>query len=216
MSLEKFTKKLDSFLDGKIAKMPPLHKGAIAIALLILPVVLFYFLAYSPKAKDIQRLERTKTKLDKEISELQKKTANIAKFREEKRLAEEKFAAASVLLPQQKEIPSLLTNISSLGTSSGLDFLSFRPKGEIPVDFYAEIPVDIQVRGGYHSVGLFLDQISKLPRIVNVSNLKMGGPARAGDEMILNTSFNLVTYRFIEPKPADAKAKSAKAKHGKK
>ena len=136
---------------------------------------------------------------------MEKKTANIAQFREEKRQAEEKFAAVSVLLPQQKEIPSLLTNISGLGTSSGLDFLSFRPKGEVPVDFYAEIPVDIQVRGGYHNVGSFLDQISKLPRIVNVSDIKMGSPTRAGDEMVLSTSFNLVTYRFIEPKPANAK-----------
>ena len=205
MSLEKFTKSLDSFLDGRVARLTLQHKIAIVAAVLIVPVALFYFLSYSPKTEEIQRLEQKRGKLEAEIINLEKKTANIGQFRQEKRLAEEKFAAASVLLPQQKEIPSLLTNISGLGTSSGLDFLSFRPKGEVPVDFYAEIPVDIQVRGGYHNVGRFLDQISKLPRIVNVSDIKMGSPTRVGDEMVLSTNFNLVTYRFIEPKPENVK-----------
>ena len=149
MNLEKFTKSLDAFLDGKVAKLQLPHKVAILAAVVILPVALFYFLAYSPKAEEIQGLQRTNRQLEADIVDLEKKTAHIAQFREEKRLAEEKFAAASVLLPQQKEIPSLLTNISGLGTSSGLDFLSFRPKGEVPVDFYAEIPVDIQRAFGF-------------------------------------------------------------------
>jgi len=212
MSLEKFTKSLDAFLDSKVARLPLQHKAAIAAAVLILPVVLFYFLAFSPKSDEIHRLEKSKQQLEKDIANLENKTANIAQFREEKRLAEEKFAALSVLLPQQKEIPSLLTNISGLGTNSGLDFLSFKPRAEIPADFYAQIPVEIKVSGGYHNVGLFLDQISKLPRIVNVSDLKMTNPSRSGNQMTLSTSFNLVTYRFIEQKPETANAKKKKKK----
>jgi type IV pilus assembly protein PilO len=208
MSLEKFNKSIDSFLDGKFARLTKTHKICIAVAIFLVPAALFYYLSFSPKAEEIGRLEKTKRGLEAEIVTLQKKTANIEEFRKEKRLAEEKFAAISVLLPQEKEIPSLLTNISGLGTSSGLDFLSFRPKAEIPVEFYAEIPVDIQVQGQYHSVGRFLDQISKLPRIVNVSNIKMGSPKRQGNEMTLSTSFNLVTYRFIEQTAKNDKSKS--------
>jgi len=207
MSLEKFNKSIDSFLDGTFARLTKTHKICIAVAILLIPAALFYYLSFSPKTEEIGRLEKTKKDLEAQIADLQKKTANIEEFRKEKRFAEEKFAAVSVLLPQEKEIPSLLTNISGLGTSSGLDFLSFRPKPEIPIEFYAEIPVDIQVQGQYHSVGRFLDQISKLPRIVNVSNIKMGSPKREGDEMTLSTSFNLVTYRFIEQTAKNDKSK---------
>lgn len=127
----------------------------------------------------------------------------------------ELFTQASSLLPQKQEIPSLLTSISDHGTNSGLDFLSFTPKKEIPREFYAEIPVDIKVRGPYHNVGVFLDKISKLPRIVNVDNINIGGPKREAGEMMLNTGFKLVTYRFIEP-AKDAGKKKSKKKKGRK
>jgi type IV pilus assembly protein PilO len=72
--------------------------------------------------------------------------------------------------------------------------------------------VDIAVSGPYHSVGVFLDKISKLPRIVSVVNLNMGTPTQVGKEMFLNSTFNLVTYRFIETPPPDANAKAKKKK----
>jgi len=207
MNLEKISQSFDGFLDGKIAKLPKQQKIAFAALIIVLPLVLFYFLLYSPEAEDIRKLQQSETTLKNELASLKEQTRDLAKFRQEKKRAEEQFAAISMLLPDKKEIPSLLTNISGLGTSSGLDFLSFRPKGEIPKQFYAEIPVEIQVHGQYHNVGHFLDQISKLHRIVNISDIKMGSPTRQKDEILLNTSFNLVTYRFIEPVAKNANKK---------
>jgi len=111
------------------------------------------------------------------------------------------FAKASALLPQQQEIPSLLTSISDIGQNSGLDFLSFIPKNEMRKEFYADIPVDIKVSGTYHNVGVFLDKISDSSRIVTVSDINMGGPKLQAGEMILETTFSLVTYRFVESAP---------------
>ena len=118
------------------------------------------------------------------------------------------FDETAALLPKEKEIPSLLTNISALGRGSGLDFLTFKPGADVPKDFYSEIPVDIKVRGPYHNMGIFLDQVSKLDRIVTVSNITMGGPKKEGAEMLLNSSCRLVTYRFTNKKvskPVDKK-----------
>ena len=114
------------------------------------------------------------------------------------------------MLPKEKEIPSLLTNISALGRGSGLDFLTFKPLADVPKDFYSEIPVDIKVRGPYHNMGIFLDKVSKLDRIVTVSNINMGGPKEVSGEMLLNSSCRLVTYRFTNKKvskPEDKKKK---------
>ncbi|MDZ7640436.1 MAG: type 4a pilus biogenesis protein PilO [Desulfurivibrio sp.] len=96
-----------------------------------------------------------------------------------------------------------MTSISNRGTDSGLEFILFRPQNEVPRDFYAEIPVEIAVNGPYHNVGVFSYWVSKLPRIVTVSNLNMGSPSRGEHQMSLNTTFTLLTYRFIEPEPED-------------
>ena len=198
MNLEKINASIDGLLSTKAAKLNPTHKAAIAAAIVIIPCVIFFFLIFMPNRDTIAALEKQQATLQQEIKDLELKSQQITKHRAEKKEAELRFEAASLLLPQQKEIPSLLTNISSLGTSSGLDFISFRPQLEKPLEFYAEIPVSIQVSGIYHNVGNFLYEVSKLPRIVNVDNFTIGSPKMVEGEMTLAASFNLVTYRFLE------------------
>jgi len=190
---------IDAFLEKKVAPLDIKQRAAIFAAALILPIIAFFFLVYSPKTAEIKKLGDQRTKLTADLSKLKVATKEIDTIKEEMSATEAKFKAASILLPQKQEIPSLLTNISSLGTESGLDFVTFQPQGEKPNDFYAEIPVTIQVNGPYHNVGLFLYKISKLNRIVSVSNITMGSPKAVDGEMLLSTNFNLVTYRFIEP-----------------
>jgi len=60
-------------------------------------------------------------------------------------------------LPDTKEIPDLLSNISSLGREAGLDVVQFKQRPEKFEEFYAEVPVDILVRGTYHQVASFFD-----------------------------------------------------------
>ena len=109
--------------------------------------------------------------------------------------AEERFQMALKALPEKKEIPSLLTNISRSGQSSGLEFLLFQPQNDVPKEFYAEIPVAIQVDGSYHNVAVFFAKVAQLSRIVNIKNINMvyqkGGRA-------LQTQCKAVTYRFVE------------------
>ena len=198
MTPQELKSALDAFLEKKVARLDVKHRMAICAAAMILPLIVFGFLVYSPKSQEIQKLEKQRQQLNKQILEVEATAKEITKHKEEMATTEAKFKAASILLPQQQEIPSLLTNISSLGTAAGLDFVTFQPQGETPKDFYAEIPVTIQVNGPYHNVGLFLYQISKLDRIVTVSNINMGSAKPVDGEMILSTNFNLVTYRFIE------------------
>lgn len=209
----KMQETINSFLDDRVSQLKNVHKAAIFIGALVLPCVLFYFFIFSPKTEEIGKLEIQQAKLEKEIDRVEKASRRIDKHRAEMAEARIMFAKASSLLPQKQEIPSLLTNISDHGKNAGLDFLSFGPGREILKEFYAEIPVDIKVRGPYHNVGVFLDKISKLSRIVTVSNINMGGPKKVGEEMILDTSFNLVTYRFVEPvKQDDSKNTSKRRK----
>jgi type IV pilus assembly protein PilO len=205
LNLEKIQKGFASFIDTKVSRLEAKHKVLILLFAMILPSLAFFFLGYSPKNKEIKALNNNKSALLTEISKVEATVKQLAKHQAEMKETELLFRAASLLLPEKKEIPSLLTNISGLGTNSGLEFLSFKPVNETPKTFYAEIPVNITVRGPYHNVGEFLNKISKLPRIVTVSEIGMGSPTQSGNEMLLNTTFNLVTYRFIEPPAAPGK-----------
>ena len=196
-----------TFIDDKYIPLDKKFKVAIAALLFILPVVLFYFFWFQPQQEKNNQLVTQRTTLKRDLQKAKTKAANRGKLQAELNATEERFAEASLLLPKEKEIPALLTNISALGRGAGLDFLTFKPQADIPKDFYSEIPVDIQVRGPYHNMGIFLDQVSKLDRIVTVSNITMGGPKKESGEMLLNSSCRLVTYRFTNKKLVQPKKK---------
>lgn len=189
-----------TFIDDKYIPLDKKFKVAIAVLLFLLPVVLFYFVWFQPQQEKNNLLVTQRTTLKRDLQKAKTKAANRGKLQAELNATEERFAEASLLLPKEKEIPALLTNISALGRGAGLDFLTFKPQADVPKDFYSEIPVDIQVRGPYHNMGIFLDQVSKLDRIVTVSNITMGGPQKESGEMLLNSSCRLVTYRFTNKK----------------
>ena len=185
-----------TFLDSKFIPLAPKIKLGIAVGLALLPLAVFFFTFYQPKNDTINSLANQKSTLEKEVSDVKAKAADLAKFEKELEEARLIFETTSTLLPKDKEIPKLLKDISSLGRSAGLDFLTFKPLADIPKDFYAEIPVTINVRGPYHNMGYFFDQVSKLERIVSVTNVKMSSPKREGAEMFLTSDCTLVTYRF--------------------
>jgi type IV pilus assembly protein PilO len=101
-------------------------------------------------------------------------------------------------LPNQKEIPTLLTNIASLAKDNGLDVLLFRPGGEINKGFYAEVPVQLKLVGSYHEVAMFFYHVGNMSRIVNINNLNMGGAKADGGRNLLAVDCLATTFRFIE------------------
>ena len=206
--MKKSDGKLTAFIDDKFAPMQPGVKTAIVVLIILIPVAVFYFAFFQANSEKIAGLEAKEVSMQKALEEVKAKAADLAKFEKELEEAKLIFETAAVLLPNEKEIPQLLKDISSLGRTAGLDFLTFKPLADIPKDFYAEIPVTINVRGPYHNMGFFFDQVSKLERIVTVSNVKMGSPKKEAGEMLLKSDCRLVTYRFTNkelPKPEKKK-----------
>lgn len=202
-----------NFLDNKLAPMKQQLKLIIWASFIVVPSVLFLFLYYVPTSKQIDKLNKENLFLQGEIQKVEAIAGKLNEHKAERAAVELQLKAAAMLLPKQQEIPSLLTNISEQGTSSGLEFISFQPKGETRQEFYAIIPVAITVFGVYHRIGLFLDKLSKLNRIVSVNNITMGSPQITANNAKLSASLELVTYRFLsaaeqeKPKAATGKTR---------
>ena len=221
MNLKKIREGFDSFLEKKIV---PLDKKIIVVifaVIIILPVVTFYFLYFTAKTDEIKKLESRTAKLRKEIAGAKARAAKLDEHLAEMEETQRLFAEASVLLPQKKEIPSLLTNISALGTNSGLTMARFKPGSERKKEFYAEIPVSLKISGPYHNIGNFLYEVSKLDRIISATSITLGGSKKQRGELILNSSVRLITYRFLEedemqkPKPKKGKRRKKRKKRKK-
>lgn len=148
------------------------------------------------------------TSLEQQLQMVKVRASKLEKIKAETAETEEQFEEIAILLPKEKEIPQLLKDISALGRNAGLDFNTFRPESERPMDFYKEIPISIKVRGPYHNMGYFFDQVSKIKRIVSVDNVKMSSPKKEDGEMLLQSDCTLLTYQFSnQPLSKDKKKK---------
>ncbi len=199
-------KKLDISLKAieplfeKIGTLSKVHRILICVSTFIVITGLFVYFSYLPKFEKLDQLNSDYKDLEKRLASAKKKAAQLNKYREKMKTAEAQFKIAMKALPDKKEIPSLLTNITESGKEAGLEFLLFQPEAEINKDFYAEIPVSIKVAGNYHNVGLFFDKVSRLSRIVNIKDIVMAA-SKEGNK--LKTSCTAVTYRFVELEEKD-------------
>jgi len=199
---------------NRILSLPLNQRLLLYSGVAILIILLYAFLLYLPRSTQItqnreriQSLEQEKIKLQSLIKEREKTKLEIEEV-------EGRFNQAKTQLPEQKEIPELLKQVSNLGRDSGLEVVLFRQKAEVLQDLYAEVPVEMAVRGNYHQVALFFDKVRSLDRIVNISDTNMKNPQLVGGQMQVDAAFAATTYRFLneEERMRVAKEKEAAAK----
>ena len=187
-----------------------MHKIVISLAIFGALWGCFVWFFYMPQTETIEKLNKDLRSAQDKLSRLKDVEKNLRAFKKEFKETEQKFKEALKLLPDNEEIPTLLTSISNLGAQSGLEFILFQPQKEVPRNFYAEIPLKLEVTGPYHNVATFFDQVSRLSRIVNIGNVTMAEMKAAktqADSVILKTGCTATTYKFIEVKEAPKKGK---------
>jgi len=193
------------------------QKPAIKILalVLILGAILgvYWQFFYRPVVAEIRVIEPELNKLKAELSAKRDIVKEKPRYEAELEETRAKLHLALKQLPNKSEIPTLLENISALGNASGLQFKLFKPRGEVPKNFYAEIPVDIQIEGRYRDIITFFESVSKIPRIVNITNINMQNKQQKDtvQPALLATSCNAVTYKFLE-NAESTKADNTKAK----
>jgi type IV pilus assembly protein PilO len=200
----------------KVLDRPKGQKLGILVGLIILLSAAFYSFVYSPQADEVAKLNESIEAARNEKSVKQKRAANLPKLQQELGELDVRLKEAIAQLPSKKEIADLLSSVAAKAQESGLDINLFRPKPESYKDFYAEIPVDINIKGTFHNVIMFFDAIGRLTRLINIDNVGFKNPKVTGEQMVLEFTTTATTYRFLEEaerkKIAEEKAKALKAK----
>lgn len=208
-------KSIEPFFE-KVEKLSKIQRIVISTLLFALIAGGFVYFSYWPKFESISKLSAKLDQLEKKLQVAKKNAADLKKFQAKMNEAEAQFKMAMKKLPEKEEIPSLLASISNSGQQVGLEFLLFEPKPEKKKEFYAEIPVAMNIKGDYHNLALFFDQVARLSRIVNIQNIQMS-PGKGKGNRDLNARCMAVTYKFVEPtENQDTKKKSSIKKKKKK
>jgi type IV pilus assembly protein PilO len=184
----------------KLSKLPNNQKIALMLLILIAIGAAYFYLLYQPGMKELQALRVKQEELSNKIRENKKIADNLPQFRKEYDQLKIELEHALTELPNQKEIPTLLTSITSKGKEAGLDFLIFRPKAEVPKDFYSEVPVDITVSGTFFNVANFFVAVGALPRIVNISNVNVADIKDTSGRVLMKVNCLATTFRFLDKK----------------
>lgn len=166
--------------------LPVLIIGAVAVYFLVLPMI-------ETNKKLASEIEKQKA----EIKIAQQRTAGLPALIAENERLKNKLQDLQLQLPEEREVSGLLKQVEDLGVKSGLQVVSWRPKGKSlhPSKEVYEIPVDVEMRGNYHRFGQFFTNVTRLNRIVNISNISM----KMADQrrVVLNVTFSAMTYSLI-------------------
>jgi len=182
----------------KLLKLPLYQRVAILAVLVVLLVGAFTWVALLPEYEKIGEMDQELSRLEADLIQKQRIANNLPKFKAEFLKLEEQLKAALTQLPNKKEIPSLLTNLATIARDNGLDVVSFSPRGEVSKGFYAEVPGSVDLVGTYHQIAEFAQAVSKLSRIVNISDLELSSPQVEGDLAVLKIKCKVTTFRFVD------------------
>lgn len=158
-------------------------------------------------ADELERLDQEQKKEETLKSEFSGKKAlaiNLDEYRRQMEEMGEQFGTLLRQLPNKTEVPNLLVDITQAGLGRGLDFVLFKPEKERPLDFYAELPVSIKVKGAYHELAEFVSDVAALPRIVTVGELNI----TADKNGRLSMAATAKTYRYLEAEELNIKRKT--------
>ncbi len=181
----------------KLLKLPKAARFGILAGIGALICVGYYSAFYQGSSQELKRLRGEEANLQRKLSEVRLIAGNLAAFEVEIVALELKLKKALRQLPNEKQLEVLLTDISNLGKTAGVEILSFKREEEIFHDFYAEVPIAIQLDGEYHDIGKFFELLSKLKRIVNMGSLKISVAKESIDSTRLKVTGVATTFRFI-------------------
>jgi type IV pilus assembly protein PilO len=147
------------------------------------------------------------TSLRAEIDRGHAAEKRLPEFRRELASLEAQMSRLRAVLPDERDVADLLRRVQGMATQSSLTILGFTPQAVTKKTMYVEWPIGLKLEGTYHDLGLFLERVSKFPRIINVSNLKVKALERSTNGATITAECIATTFVLVEqPKGTAAPA----------
>lgn len=176
----------------------PFRVAAVIIVFIAVAAFGVYMFVYKTDVPIYQDAQTEEINLRATFEDRQRLAASFDAYRDQLAEIERSFGTMLRQLPGRTEVDDLLVDISQTGLGAGLEEELFRPLGERQEDFYAELPIEIRLKGSFHELGEFVSGIAALPRIVTLHDIQISSApdAESFDELVLDVTAK--TYRYLE------------------
>ncbi len=170
-----------------------------------------YFLVLSPLALRVDGLRAQRASVEREVIAARAAANEVNRIRREIAELTARLDILKDRLPTEKEMPTLFRSVTDAAFQAGLQVALFQPREGKVRDYYVEIPIALTAESGYHELGEFFEKVSRLPRLVNVAEIKVSGLAKGRTP--LRAELTLATYQYRPvgsppaPKPGQPEAK---------
>lgn len=185
-----------------IENISPIQRWAVIGLLFIIILGGFFYFVYMPKAERKKAIDGELSRLVNEININMTKARTLEDLKKQNAELQRQLSEKKEQLPSETEAETLLKQISDVGAGANLDIKLWKPgdRRQSPDGLYTELPVSIEITGGYHSMAIFFDRIGKFPRIVNISSLRIASAKAEKDKIILQSSFTATAFASTEGK----------------
>jgi len=184
--------------------------GSLVVAVIIFALAFFFY--FKPQNTKLQALKADRIKVENEVKDLKQKKKELDRIEAELVVMTAQLKGLEAIIPKRKEQADILRQIQQLAYDARLDVTNFAQQKEINREFYAEWPINIQVTGTYHNLGLYFDRLSQYSRLFSVDRFQIKALSRQSDLLTVSANWTAKTYLFLEEPAAPAPKPKAKAK----
>jgi type IV pilus assembly protein PilO len=187
--------------ENPLTKLPLLGQLGVSAGVAVVILAIFYYMYWTDATtKEEAKVGQLNT-LNEDIRKLEAVAAKLEEFKAKVAQLEADLERLKLLLPPQKETPDLMRKVEYLARQSNLIVRAFRPGPTVNKDFYQEWPINIDVEGNYHNLALFFDRVGRLPRLVNVGNVKVKSQSKQTANNTIAANCVATTYVYVEKPP---------------
>jgi type IV pilus assembly protein PilO len=197
-----------------LSRLPWYGQLVMFVALCAAAVGGFYYYYESPRQVVIAGRQRELAAMQARINDGRAKARQLPEFRKQIGELEARLESLKPILPEQKDVGDLLRRIQGLATQSNLIIRGFRPQAIATRELHAEWPISLELEGTYHSLGMFLDRVSKFPRIINVGSMVMTQQDPPTSSVTMKIHCTATTFVLVDAAEAPAKKPAGPAKPG--
>lgn len=183
---------------SSLARLPIIAKAGIIVALLGLVGVAYFVVLFGEISSKIKAAERLETQKRSDLKVAKKNQFEYQKDLAELKDRELRQRELNKVLPKTTEYPSFLSAIQSVANVSGVSLSAWTPQDEVPEQFYARVPMKLELRGRYHQVAKFFYGVGQIDRIINMENISITEPEVKGDEFLVKVEALATAFHASE------------------
>jgi type IV pilus assembly protein PilO len=186
--------------ESALSKIPTWGKVLAGVLGAGLVIGVYWFVFYSDVSAKIEGANRQKQALKDELVQKQQAQASYFADRDELAVREQRSRELNKVLPPDAEEDAFLSSVQSASNAAGIDLKAYAPMDEVSQNYFARIPMRIEMTGKFHQIAKFAFELGKSDRIINVENIQLSEPKMVGDEIILKGQCLATAFHALKPK----------------